>query len=158
MAERARTEADVRLPRIDRPARRGTTWALVALVAVVAGGGGVTHLATPSAFTAMVPAALPALALLYATGVVQLVIGIAALLPRTRHLAGLAFAALLAAYLPLHLWDYWRPDPVFAPPVATTVRVVVQLLFITGGLALWRRRATPRPAAPLHSARLDIDR
>ena len=44
------------------------------------------------------------------------------------------------AYLPLHLWDYIRPDPVFAPPVAATVRVVVQLSFIWAGLTLWRRQ------------------
>lgn len=70
----------------------------------------------------------------------QLGIGLAALWPRSRAYAGLAFAALCLCYLPLHLWDFWRPDPVFAPPVAASIRVVFQLFFIAAGWSLWRAR------------------
>jgi uncharacterized membrane protein len=115
------------------------TYALVGLVAFVMVGGGVAHLAAPQGFAALVPSFLPAIPVLYLTGVLQIVIGLAAIWPKTRALGGLAFAALCAAYLPLHLWDYIRPDPVFAPPVAATARVVAQLLFIWAGFALWRR-------------------
>ncbi len=114
-------------------------YALVGVVAFVMIAGGVAHLAAPEGFAALVPGFLPAIPVLYVTGVVQIAIGLAAIWPRTRSLGGLAFAALCAAYLPLHLWDYIRPDPVFAPPVAATLRVVVQGLFIWAGVALWRR-------------------
>ena len=74
---------------------------------------------------------------------IVLSIGFAALWPGTRRLAGLAFAALCLAYLPLHLWDFVRPDPMFAPVGAALVRVVVQLLFIGAGWQLARRTALP---------------
>lgn len=114
-------------------------WALVALVAFVMIGGGAAHLAAPSGFAPLVPAFLPAIPVILAAGVVQIAIGAATIWPRTRALGALAFAALCAAYMPLHLWDFIRPDPVFAPPVAATLRVIVQCLFIWAGIALWRR-------------------
>ncbi|MCC5973861.1 MAG: hypothetical protein JJT81_07400 [Rubellimicrobium sp.] len=112
---------------------------LVVVVAFVMIAGGLAHLAATEGFAPLVPPFLPAVPVLYAAGLVQIAIGLAAIWPRTRALGALAFAALCAAYLPLHLWDYVRPDPVFAPPVAATVRVIVQLLFIWAGLTLWRR-------------------
>lgn len=114
-------------------------WALVGLVAFVMIGGGAAHLAAPQAFAPLVPPVLPATPVILGAGIVQFLIGLVSLWPRTRAWGGLAFALLCAAYLPLHLWDYVRPDPVFAPPVATTVRVVVQGLFIWAGIVLWRR-------------------
>lgn len=115
------------------------TLLLTSLVAFVMIAGGAAHLATPEQFVPLVPAFLPASAVIAATGVVQVAVGLAALWPRTRKWGGLAFAVVCVGYLPIHLWDYVRPDPVFAPPVAATVRLVVQLLFIAAGWALWRR-------------------
>ncbi|HEV8036328.1 hypothetical protein [Yoonia sp.] len=114
-------------------------WAQSGLAAFVMIGGGAAHFAMPEGFAPLVPAFLPAVTVILLAGVVQVVIGLAVLWPRTRALGGLAFAALCAAYLPLHLWDYVRPDPVFEPPVAATIRVVIQGLFIWAGLSLWRR-------------------
>ncbi|WP_137130000.1 hypothetical protein [Rhizobium sp. FY34] len=54
--------------------------------------------------------------------------------------SGLAYALLCAAYMPLHLWDFFRPDPVFAPPFAALTRVFVQILFIAAGWTLWTRQ------------------
>ncbi len=119
--------------------RKAADWALSGLVAFVMIGGAVAHFAATQAFAPLVPPFLPARPVILAAGLLQLGIGIAVLWPRTRALAALAFAALCTAYLPLHLWDYVRPDPVFAPPVAATARVVVQLLLISAGVTLWRR-------------------
>ena len=113
--------------------------ALSILVALVMIGGGAAHLVATASFAPLVPPFLPATPVILVAGVVQIVIGLAALWPRTRALGGLAFAGLCLAYLPLHLWDYVRPHPVFTPPVATTVRVVVQLCFIWAGYSLWTR-------------------
>lgn len=115
------------------------TWALVGLVAFVMIAGGAAHMVGPQQFAPLVPPFLPAVPVILAAGAVQIVIGLAAIWPRMRALGGLAFAALCAAYMPLHLWDFFRPDPVFAPPVAATLRVAVQGLFIWAGIALWRR-------------------
>jgi uncharacterized membrane protein len=119
--------------------QKAINMALTGVVAFVMIGGGAAHLAAPQGFAPLVPPFLPAIPVIIATGVVQIGIGLATLWPRTRALGALAFAAICVAYLPLHLWDYVRPDPVFAPPVAATLRVVVQGLFIWAGVALWRR-------------------
>lgn len=119
-------------------------WALVAVGAVVMIGGGAAHFAAPQQFSALVPPFLPAAPVVLIAGVVQIAIGLAILWPRSRALGGLAFAIICTAYLPLHLWDYVRSDPVFAPPVAATVRVLVQGLFICAGALLWRRTQRPR--------------
>lgn len=118
--------------------------ALSILIAFVMIAGGGAHLAAPANFAALVPTFLPATPIILATGVLQIAIGLAALLPRTRNVGGLAFATLCTLYLPLHLWDFVRPDPVFAPPVAASIRVAVQLAFILAGYTLWKRtRAAP---------------
>jgi len=132
-------------PQTSTPKRaRGIALALVGLVALVMIGGGLAHLASPASFAPLVPPFLPAVPVLVVAGIVQIAIGASAIWPRTRAWGGLAFAVLCAAYLPLHLWDFFRPDPVFAPPVAASLRVLMQLLFIAAGLALWRRA---KPAA-----------
>lgn len=123
------------------------TYVLAGLIALVMIAGGASHLAQPEQFVPLVPKFLPADIVIAVSGVVEIAIGLAVLWPRTRGLGALAFAALCAAYLPLHLWDFFRPDPVFAPPVAASVRVGVQLLFIWAGLTLWKRMGRPWPFA-----------
>jgi hypothetical protein len=74
------------------------------------------HLAAAANFAPLVPKFLPAPPIILASGVLQIGIGLTALFPRTCALGGLAFAALCLAYLPLHLWAYVWPDPIFPPP------------------------------------------
>jgi uncharacterized membrane protein len=110
----------------------------IIIVAVMMLVGGTAHLLKPEIFYPLIPAPFPPWLSVIASGVVELVIGIAVLFPRCRALAGLGFAALCLAYLPLHLWDFFRPDPIFKPPLVAGGRVIVQLLFIAIGLSLWR--------------------
>lgn len=118
---------------------RATSLIIAVIIALVMIGGGVSHLIAPDYISALVPPFLPAQLIVVLAGVVQIAIGLAVLLPKTRPWAALAFALLCLAYAPLHLWDFFRPDPVFAPPVAATVRLVVQAFFIAIGFILWRR-------------------
>lgn len=116
-----------------------TSLVLVGIIAFVMIGGGLAHLIAPAYFAALVPPFLPAGLVVIAAGVVQIIIGVSVLLPRTRAWGALAFAALCLAYMPLHLWDFFRPDPVFAPPVAASIRLAVQAAFVWIGWVLWRR-------------------
>lgn len=114
---------------------------IVGLIALFMGTSGVTHLARPEVFAGFVFAPLPALPVIYASGLLHLSVAGLALYPQTRHIAGLAFAAICAAYMPLHIWDLFRPDPVIAPVSAALLRIVVQVFFIWAGLKLWRQEA-----------------
>lgn len=110
------------------------------LIAVWMLAGGVLHLLAPEAFYPIVPDWMPELEVVLLSGVVEIVIGLAVLFPRFRSHSGLAFAALCLSFLPLHLWDFFRPDPVFSVPVAASIRIVVQLCLIALGLWLWQGR------------------
>lgn len=113
---------------------------LTALIAVVMLAGGITHLAAPEVFFPIVPSIFPARLAVLGSGIVELAIGLAVLVPRSRPHACLAFAMLCVAYLPLHLWDFVRPDPIFRPWPLAVLRVGLQLGFIAAGLRLWRGR------------------
>ncbi len=121
-------------------------WIAIIIIAVWMLAGGAAHLVMPAPFFAVVPDWMPQLAVVYLSGLAELAIGIAVLIPRTRALAGLAFALMCTVYLPLHVWDFFRPDPVFPVPYAAGARIMVQLGLIWLGLWLWRGR-TPAQAA-----------
>jgi len=111
----------------------------VALIVLVMGGGGFAHLLQPELFTGFVFAPLPPRQTVLATGLLQLGIAVLALLPRARSLAGLAFALLSLAYMPLHIWDLFRDDPMISPLAAAVLRILVQVVFIWAGVRLWQR-------------------
>lgn len=120
-------------------------WFAIIIIALWMLGGGVLHLVSPEPFFAVVPDWMPELAVVYVSGLAELAVGVGVLIPRTRALAGLAFALMCVVYMPLHVWDFFRPDPVFPVPYAASIRIFVQLILIGLGLWLWRRRTLPVP-------------
>jgi len=66
---------------------------------------GVTHFLSPEWFLQIVPPMLPApLALVYLSGVAEIVVGVGVLVPQTRHYAALATVALLVAVYPANIY------------------------------------------------------
>jgi len=114
---------------------------IVALILLVMGGGGAAHLMQPALFTGFVFAPFPPTATVIVAGFVQIGIAIMALLPGTRARAGLFFAVLCLGYMPLHIWDLFRDDPMIAPLSAAIVRIFIQVFFIWAGLRLWKKAA-----------------
>lgn len=115
------------------------TYAPVALIAIWMLGGGVAHFLYPASFHAIVPDVFPKNFVVYTSSAVEICIGLAILIPKFRAAAGLAFAALCLGFLPLHLWDFVRPDPVFTPIISAVIRVAVQFLLIWIGWRVWQR-------------------
>jgi len=102
--------------------------------------GGALHLLVPEPFFRIVPDGLPKALVVYGSGLVELAIGLGVVFKRLRIWAGLAFALLCGAYLPLHVWDFFRADPIFAPPFWASGRVLAQIGLIWLGWRLWRSR------------------
>lgn len=78
-------------------------------------GMGVLHATVPGPFDALVPPWLPGTARFwtYASGVVELAVGVAVAVPATRRLGALAAAGLFVGVFPANLqmaWD-WRRTP-----------------------------------------------
>ena len=67
--------------------------------------------------------------------VVEAIIALMLFIPKYRQWGGLGFALLMVAFLPIHVWDVLREDPVVGPAPAPQIRLVLQFLLIYAG---WR--------------------
>ncbi len=66
-------------------------------------------------------------------------IGILLLLPKYRHWGGLGFALLMVGFMPLHIWELFREQPLVGPPPAPVIRVVIQVLLIYVGWWVYQK-------------------
>jgi len=74
------------------------------ILTVVMIGAGANHFIAPDTYVAMMPAALPAhLALVYLSGVAEILGGLGLILPATRKLAAWGLIALFVAVFPANL-------------------------------------------------------
>lgn len=115
-------------------ARTILRWVLaIAMIAV-----GVLHFVDPDPFVKIVPPYLPgALALVYVSGVFEILGGAGLLVERTRRLAAFGLIALYVAVFPANIQMAIQGDPSI-PDWALYVRLPFQLVFIAW--AYWVRR------------------
>ena len=100
---------------------------------------GIMHFVIPRWYEAIVPKSLPApRAIVYASGVAEIVAGAAVLPERTRRLGGLLSVATLVAVFPANVSMALHPErhPVPGGRLALYLRLPVQALFIA-----WARAA-----------------
>jgi uncharacterized membrane protein len=98
----------------------------------VMAAAGINHFVMPRAYEAIMPDYLPAhRELVYASGVAELVSGVATMHPRTRRLGGLGLIATLVAVFPANLHMALNPDRYpRIPRWALYLRLPVQALMI----------------------------
>ena len=133
------------------PTTPPTTWPrtvarlVLAVFLVVAGIG---HFVAPETFLAQTPTWLPArLFLVYASGVVEIVLGLALVtLPRWRREVGIAIAAFFVAIFPGNIHQAVAGIDAFGldTPAARWTRLAFQPLLVLW--ALWAAGAWPRAA------------
>ena len=92
--------------------------------------GGINHFLKPAFYDPFIPDSLPKLLVNYATGVVEIGLGIGLFLPAFRRKAAMGALLLMLAFTPIHLWDLWRENPAIGSHTAAWVRIGVQGLFI----------------------------
>lgn len=111
-------------------------------------GSGTLHFVHPQPFDRIVPRALPgdARAYTYASGVAELAVGTALVVPRTRRLGGALAASLFVAVFPANVQmavSWWRSDrmPNAAKAIAVA-RLPLQIPLVTEAVKVWRRPAS----------------
>jgi len=121
------------------------------LVSVFFCFAGISHFTSPDFFVAIVPPYLPApLALVYVSGVFEILGGLGVLLPRTRRVAGYGLLALLVAVYPANVHMALNPDQFSdISPAALYARLPMQFVFAA---AVWWAIRTERPSAKPTSA------
>jgi uncharacterized membrane protein len=106
-------------------------------------GAGVTHFAVPAFYDAMIPENLPGAprTWTYGSGVVELAVGAAVLVPSTRRYGALAAAGLFVGVLPgnVKMAIDARHSDSAAYRLGTVLRLPVQVPLITWALRVRRR-------------------
>ena len=106
----------------------------VLLIASAAG-----HIFNPDFYLPMIPDFIPAGLANVLTAIVEAVIGVMLFLPKYRHWGGLGFFLLMLAFLPIHIWDWTKENPMVGPSPAPEIRLAVQLVLIYGGWWIYRK-------------------
>lgn len=98
----------------------------------------IAHLVKPGVYAPMIPDFIPDNVANILAFITELATGILLVLPKYRKWGGLAFMALMIAFLPIHIWDYTKDLPMMGSKMAAIVRIVVQFLLIYAGWWIYR--------------------
>lgn len=99
----------------------------------------IAHVLAPSAYAPMIPDFIPEWPANIFTAVVEAFVGLLLLSSKYRALGGIGFSLLMIGFMPLHIWDLLRDDPMITPYVAAIVRVIVQVLLILAGWRIYKK-------------------
>lgn len=109
-------------------------WVIVSiLLAVLMMVAGIQHLWNPDFYVPFVPSFLPfPLAIVYASGIVELLLGVVTLFLNQKYTKYglLGIFALMVIFLPLHIIDALKDQPVIGSPTLAYIRLVVQFVLI----------------------------
>ncbi|MEO8066319.1 MAG: MauE/DoxX family redox-associated membrane protein [Flavobacteriales bacterium] len=92
--------------------------------------GGIAHFLKPELYASFIPDALPMRLVNYLVGALELSLGVGVFFPRYRYLATLGIFILMVAFLPLHVVDAFRDEPVIGSKLLAYVRLPIQFVLI----------------------------
>jgi uncharacterized membrane protein len=100
---------------------------------------GVQHFLAPDMYDPYVPSFLPfAKAIIYASGLVEVLLGAMLFIPRYIRLGALGLMVLMVLFLPIHIWDVFSSNPAIGDHTSALIRLPVQFLFIGIAWKLWK--------------------
>ncbi|MFK7970074.1 MAG: hypothetical protein AB8F95_06885 [Bacteroidia bacterium] len=91
---------------------------------------GVTHLVNPGLSSGLIPDFLPETLVHIIFFIIEAGLGIAVFVPKWRNKALLGIFILMIFFLPIHIIDVTRDQPVIGSFTAAVIRIPIQLLFI----------------------------
>ncbi|WP_299679922.1 hypothetical protein [uncultured Tenacibaculum sp.] len=109
------------------------------LMAVMLIAIGFHHFYKPKFYYPIIPAFFPKLFVTYASGIVELVIGLGLCIPNYQKYAALGMALLMIAFLPLHIWDITREKPAMKTKKGAYIRLVIQFVLIAWAWFLFKK-------------------
>lgn len=92
--------------------------------------GGMVHFVNPAMYLPFIPDFLPAMAVNYAAGMVEIMAGICVFIPRVRSFGTLVILVLMVAFLPLHVADVFKEHPVIGSHQIALFRLPLQFVLI----------------------------
>ena len=101
------------------------------LLALIFISGGIFHFIVPHVYRPFFPDWVPMVdALIYISGVVEIAVGAMLFAPTTRKLGAIGIIALLIAFTPLHIRDFFLDEPVLQEMTFVIVRIPIQVLML----------------------------
>jgi uncharacterized membrane protein len=91
---------------------------------------GINHFIRPAFYAGFIPDWLPLLTVNYATGIIEVALGFGMIIPRSRRSAGIGTLLLMVFFLPLHLLDTLRENPVIGSRLFAWIRLGLQFVLI----------------------------
>ncbi len=92
---------------------------------------GVQHFLNPQFYSVFVPSFLPfTLFIIYASGVLEILIGLMLLISKYRYYGAWAMLVLMLIFLPIHIADVFSETPAIGSKQAAYIRLPVQFLLI----------------------------
>lgn len=91
---------------------------------------GIMHFIKPEIYFPFIPDFAPEYAIVYVSGIVELVLGIMVFYKPTRHLGTSGILLLMIAFLPLHFIDMFLDHPAIGSRMLALIRFPAQLLLI----------------------------
>jgi uncharacterized membrane protein len=92
--------------------------------------GGAMHFINPEMYNPFIPDFLLKDLVNYASGVLEIIVGLAAMIPRYRSLGTLGILLLMLAFLPLHVMDVFSDQPAIGNHQLALIRLPIQFVFI----------------------------
>ncbi|HYX36074.1 MAG TPA: DoxX family protein [Oligoflexus sp.] len=116
---------------------------LLYLLALFMIGGGLTHFIMPEFYLRMTPPYIPYPELMVSlSGLLEILLGLALLIPQTRSMAAWGIIMLLIAVFPANVYMYTHSEQwPEIPPVATLIRLPLQFVFIAWAWLFTRKSA-----------------
>ena len=91
---------------------------------------GLMHFIKPHIYYSFIPDWLPKNIVNYITGVIEIFLGMASLMPRSRTWGTLGILFLMLAFLPLHTLDLFKQHPAIGSHQAALIRFPIQFVLI----------------------------
>lgn len=107
--------------------------------------GGVNHFLQPDFYLPFVPGFLPfSKAIVYVSGILEIVFGIAYFIPIFRILGAWGIFLLMLLFLPIHILDCFVEAPAIGSKLAAYIRLPVQFVFVA---LAWKMKEMAKAAA-----------
>lgn len=104
--------------------------------------GGINHFLKPDMYLPFIPTGLPVLVIIYLSGVIEIALGVGALIPKTRTWSTLGILLLMIAFLPLHVIDVFKENPAVGSHKVALIRLPMQFVLIAWAWFIYKKSKT----------------
>jgi uncharacterized membrane protein len=95
-------------------------------------GNGMYHFSKPETYFPFIPNFLPKVTINYLVAITEILVGISVFIPQTRQYGAVIILVMMMAFLPIHIIDAFRQNPLIG-----TKQVAFQRLGLQFGLIIW---------------------